>query len=251
MNVRTPLRPLALAALVALALPVARAQNADQPSTDRASREAFAQRYVQRLQERLALTPQQSDVVERALGQRDPGGLWAAAAELAPTLSDDQRARLTAPPPRPDRATEADRPGRMHRGDRRDHAGRANSDDRTGRERNAERPDRPDRSGAFEAMKQARNAALGLSADQAAALDQLEAQHRQARQERRARRDQAQGDDAGRNAPPRMERRSEGPIPQEVAEILTDEQETIWLVHQALTPHFHGRPGGPGRDGRN
>ena len=50
---------------------------------------------------------------------------------------------------------------------------------------------------------------------------------------------------------PHWERRSEGPIPQEVAEILTDEQETIWLVHQALAPHFHGRPGGPGHDGRN
>jgi hypothetical protein len=245
MNTSPLKRGLRLAALVALALPAARAQDAAPPS-----HEDRAALHLQRVQEHLDLDAAQAALVEEAVKQREPGALWGAAAALAPTLSSAQQARLTAPPERADRAARrAPRPDRHappdgdRRGERRDRTARPPEEGRP------DRPMRPDRTAGFEAMKEARNAALGLRADQIAALEQLEAERRRAWQEARERNE--------RPAPPEAPR-AESPLPPGIAEILDPEQETVWLVYQALTgphrmPHGgpHGGPDGGPRPGRD
>ena len=169
-------RTLRLAALAALAFPLAAsAQPAERP--DRADR------YVERLTQRLDLTDAQAQMVRTALaGEREPGRAWALAADLAPTLSGAQRQRLRERPER--------------------------------REASGERGPRAEaRAERREATETARAQALALSDAQVRALDEVRAERR-------------------RSA-----------LPPEVAEVLTDEQETVVLLHRVLTPRARGPRG--------
>ncbi|MDX1419594.1 MAG: hypothetical protein R3181_06460 [Rubricoccaceae bacterium] len=212
MTVRLVTRRLGLAAVLALTLPVAHAQDAP-------SREDVAAQHLDRVQAHLDLSPAQRSLVEGALDERASGALWKAAAALAPTLTAEQRAHLVTPPERAERV-------------RPDGARRARRPDRPGPER---RHDRPDRAAHVEAMTEARDAALGLSAEQSAAFDRLASERRQRAEERRAEQQPRPG---------RVPRAARQPLPDEVAEILDPEQEVVWLTHHALRPHpggSHGR----------
>ena len=181
-----------LAALAALAFPLALAA---QPA-DRGDR---ADRRVEHLTERLSLTDAQVALVRQAFtSERSPAASWQLAARLAPTLSDAQLAALKAP-----RTRETGEPkARGERGDPR-HLQRQRPERASG--------DRPERRSAEqrEAMRAemdaARDAALGLTAQQKQALAAL-----------RAERQDAHGHDA-------------------MAEVLTDKQEAVLLVHRALS----------------
>ena len=190
-------RFLRLAALAALAFPLALAA---QPA-DRGDR---ADRRVEHLTERLSLTDAQVALVRQAFtSERSPAASWELAARLAPTLSDAQLAALRSPRTREN----GERKARWERGDR---AARQRPDGERQRPERAsgdrrERPSAEQRDAMRAEMDAARDAALGLSAQQKQALAAL-----------RAERQEARGSDA-------------------MAEVLTDEQEAILLVHRALS----------------
>ncbi len=213
MNLSDSGRLLGLTAVV-FTLSIAQAQ-------DTPSHEDMAARHLQQVQERLDLSPQQAALVRDALAKRELGSLWSAAAQLAPTLTATQQDRLTTPPARPERTPRVNQGGHPPR---REHAA------------NTERPERPSRTADFEAMKAARNTALGLRPEQVAAFDRLAAERRQPFEQLR---DQTQEPHA--DGQPRSVRAQ---LSAEVAEILDPEQETVWLTFQALAPHHRG-PRGP------
>lgn len=196
-----------------------------------------------RLTADLNLTAAQAASVERALGDdRAPGDLWALAAELTPTLTEPQKQALFARPERPEWPRSSDgasrerpEPSERIRGER---------PERERRERaGSERPARPedDREAYFEAARQARNAALGLSAGQVEQLDALHEQYRAQRAERRAERPDTPRE---RGERPEGARRPEpGQRSPEIADLLTDEQEGVMRVHRALTMRLHAHHG--------
>lgn len=209
---------LLLALAVVLFLPLA-ASAQDRP--DRA----------ERLKQALDLTDAQVALVEEAVGdEAERGDLWAVAAALAPTLTDAQKEKLFARPERPARdgkrrARRGDRPERPNRPERPE---RVRPDDDARAER---------REAAHEAMKAEMQAALGLTDAQ---VQQLEALHAERRAERQAaheaRREQREGlREEMRQR--RAERPAPGELPEEVAAILTPEQQEIAKVHRALARH--------------
>lgn len=122
------------------------------------ARPAAAQDAIDRLADALDMSDEQVEIVEDVFQPGDAGSVWTLVAELHPTLTDAQRAQLLARPERPRaRMGQGRRGGRGQRGGRR---GRSDA------ERAAERA--------------ARDAALGLDAEQSAALDAAIAARRQA-----------------------------------------------------------------------
>ena len=114
------------------------------------ARPAAAQDAIDRIADALELSDDQVLIVEDVFQPGDAGSVWTLLAELHPTLTNAQRETLLARRERPAgaRAGQGRRGGRGQRGGRR---GRSDA------ERAAERA--------------ARDAALGLDADQSAALD--------------------------------------------------------------------------------
>ena len=176
---------------------------------------AHAQR-AERLTEALDLTDAQAALVRDAVSEEaESGDLWALAANLAPTLTDEQKGKLLARPERGDRM-ERQR-GERKRGDRR------------GRGR-AERSTDEDRAERRETMQekrvesqQAMRDALDLTDAQAQQLGALRAERMAEREARRAQRKDL-----------RDERPAPGELPADLAAILTPEQQEIARVHQAL-----------------
>ena len=211
-------RWLLLALAVVLALPLAVSAQ-DHP--DRA----------ERLKQALGLTDAQVALVEEAVGdEAEPGDLWAVAAALAPTLTDAQKEKLFTRPERPARdgkvrGRRADHPERPHHPERPE---RVRLDDDARAERREE---------VREAVKADMRAALGLTDAQVQQLDALHAERRAERQaEREARREQREGlREEMRQR--RAERSAPGELPEEVAAILTPEQQEIARVHRALAAH--------------
>jgi hypothetical protein len=243
-------RLLALSALLLLPAlahaqdPAPPARQGEEPA--RPSREAVAAERLQTFQEALDLTAEQSSLVERAMADPAPGALWNLAAALTPTLTAEQQDRLLTLPERGPRGERPYRAGRPDRAGYPDDPGRADRPDHAPRPDRAERPERaprPDRAprpgrdarpphgdgerptdGAFGrgagAMREAMVVALGLSDEQVASLEAL---HRSRR-------------DAPADASPPQGARG---LPDEVAEILTPDQEAIWQVHHALAMRLH------------
>ena len=122
------------------------------------ARPAAAQDAIDRIADALELSDDQVLIVEDVFQPGDAGSVWTLLAELHPTLTNAQRETLLARRERPAgaRAGQGRRGGRGQRGGRR---GRSDA------ERAAERA--------------ARDAALGLDADQSAALDAAFAERRQ------------------------------------------------------------------------
>lgn len=176
---------------------------------------------IDRLQQALDLTDEQVALVDEAVGdEAERGDLWAVAAALAPTLTDEQKAKLFTRPDRPER-----RKMRDH------HASR--------RERPARRVDDVERREArHEARMADMQAALGLTDEQ---VQQLEAFHAERKAEREALREGLR--DANREARRermqqlRADRPGPGELPEAVAAVLTPEQQEVARVHRALAAH--------------
>lgn len=182
------LRSVCLLLLLALALPAAQAQDAIDALTDA-----------------LELTDAQVEIVEDVYRPGDPGVGWTLAAELGPTLTDAQRARLLTPP---ERSGERARPG-----------GREQAGGRGQGRRGA----RGGRSQADRAVaRAARDAALGLDAEQSAALDAAF--------------------EAGRGE------RGADPVTRAVAELLDETQQDLVRLQRGLT-RMLVRSGAAGRRG--
>ncbi|MEO0559521.1 MAG: hypothetical protein AAF170_15200 [Bacteroidota bacterium] len=115
---------------------------------------------VERLAQALELSDDQADLVAELLDPQDPGSSWTLAAELLPTLSDDQRETLFTPPQARQRRQGARRGGQ-----------------RMGQGRRATRQPDPARQAVTRA---ARNAALELTDEQVEQLDAYEAAQREA-----------------------------------------------------------------------
>jgi hypothetical protein len=202
MNIKTTLRrfTMATAILAGLAVLPASAQ-----TTDRA-RQNVDQK-VERLTSQANLNAQQSALVRQALAGGEPAALWNAAAQLAPTLTDQQKTALLARPER-QRSSEA----RQRTGEARQRTGEARQRTGEARQRTGEarqRPDREQMTAHRAADVQARNATLGLTADQVQRLEALHAR----KQGQRVDRSQMQA---------------------EVAQILSPAQLDVYRVRQAL-----------------
>ena len=197
----------------------------------------FAQPSAERLKQVLDLTDEQVDLVTEAIGdEAERGDLWAVAAALAPTLTDEQKAKLFARPERP-----AAR-GKMH--DRR----RARGDRPGRRMEDATRAER--REARHEAMMADMQAALDLTDEQ---VQQLEAFHAERMAEREALREELR-EERERLREEMRERRADRPepgeLPEEVAAVLTPEQQEVARVHRALAAHAMHRVHHARRDHR-
>lgn len=187
------------------------ASNAQQP--DHQARMAeHAERVVAGLTQELNLTASQAALFEKSLqAGPQPGVLWSLAAELEPTLTDAQKALLFTRP-----------------------------------ERDGQRPQRggqrPDFDVMHEAEQQARDRVLGLSDQQSRQLDDI---HEQRRAEREQAHEQMM-EQMRRNLGGRPE---PGELPNEMAAILTPDQQEIVKVFHALRGRLHGSRGGRGQHG--
>jgi len=170
---------------------------------------------AERLQQALDLTDEQATLVEDALGdEAERGDLWDVAVVLAPTLTDAQKEKLFTRPERPMRRTQDGPRGR--RGER---------------GLRGERMQRPDaRAERHEEKLETMTEALDLTDAQ---VQQLEALHAARQAEREARREAMEQRRAARPGP--------GELPDEVAAVLTPEQQEIARVHRALAAHVMHR----------
>ena len=176
-----PMRLVLVALAVLLALP-ARAQTADP---------------VERLADALSLTADQADLVAEVYNQGDPASVWTLTSELLPTLTADQRQALMARPVRP---AGGDRAQRQRGQGRRGQGGRGGAP----RERDPARE---------AVLRAARDAALGLDADQSEQLD--EALERMSRREM-------------------MRSLRDGEMPDAVSNLLTADQIEMWQAQMML-----------------
>jgi hypothetical protein len=188
---------------------------------------AFAQNRPdrgERLKQAFDLTDTQVALVDEAIGdEAERGDLWAVAAALAPTLTDAQKEALFTRPERPAR----DKKMRDQRSSRGDRPGRRDDDARGDR-----------REARHEAMKADMQAALDLTDAQ---VQQLEALHAERKAEREALREELRDADREtrreRMQQLRAERPEPGEVPDDLAAILTPEQQEVAAVHRALAAH--------------
>ncbi|MCH8030849.1 MAG: hypothetical protein IIB09_03410 [Bacteroidetes bacterium] len=185
--------------------------NAQQPG-HQARMAEHAEHMVSNLRQELNLTAAQVELFEKSIASGpQPGALWSLAAELEPTLTDAQKALLFTRP-----------------------------------ERDGQRPQRggqrPDFDVMHEAEQQARDRVLGLSDQQSRQLDDI---HEQRRAEREQAHEQMM-EQMRRNLGGRPE---PGELPNEMAAILTPDQQEIVKVFHALRGRLHGSRGGRGQHG--
>jgi Spy/CpxP family protein refolding chaperone len=173
---------------------------------------------AERLQQALDLTDEQAALVEEALGdEAERGDLWAVAVALTPTLTDAQKEKLFAQPERPMRpAMRGERGLRGERLQRPDVEIRA--------ERREER---------FDEMAEA----LDLTDAQRQQIEALRAERKAEMEARRAEREKLREE----MQQLRAERPGPGELPDEVAAILTPEQQEVAKVHRALVSHVMHR----------
>lgn len=188
---------------------------------------AFAQNRpdrAERLQQALDLTDEQVALVEDALGdEAERGDLWAVAVALTPTLTDAQKDKLFTRPERPMRPTQ-DGP-RSRRGER------------GLRGERMQRPDAENRAERREEQFGEMADALDLTDAQRQQLETLRTERQAEMEARRAEREQLREEMQQRRA----ERPGPGELPDEVAAILTPEQQEIAKVHRALAGHMMHR----------
>ena len=155
---------------------------------------------VERLTEALSLSADQADLVAEVYDERDPASTWTLAAELLPTLSDAQRQALMERP----RGAEGGAQGQGGQG-------------RRGSRGQGTRPRDPARQAVMQA---ARDAALGLDADQSARLDAaLESIDRRAM----------------------AESLRDGVMPEALRDVLTAEQADLWQAQMMLQRRLRAR----------
>jgi Spy/CpxP family protein refolding chaperone len=175
---------------------------------------------AERLQQALDLTDEQAALVEEVLGDEvERGDLWDVTVALTPTLTDAQKEKLFARPERPMRRSEDGPRGRRgERGLRGERLQRPDIESRT--ERREER---------FDGMADA----LDLTDAQRQQLEALRAERQAEMEARRAEREQLREE----MQQLRAERPGPGGLPDEVAAVLTPEQQEIAKVHRALAAH--------------